>query len=67
MGQAEIFIPYLDGQLDGDSGVRDGEKTGGRGEDSSSLGEADEVDQSNGFGVRQGRVGEVGGQRKGGV
>ena len=45
----ELFIPRLDGKPSGNACVRDGEETGGGGEDSGSLGEAHVVDQSDGF------------------
>ena len=42
-GEKELLIPGLNGELDRDPRLGDGEAEGGRGEDGSSIGEAYEV------------------------
>ena len=44
-GEKELLIPGLNGELDRDPRLRDGEAEGGQGEDSSGIGEAHEVGQ----------------------
>ena len=66
-GEKELLIPGLNGKLDQDPCLGDGEAEGGRGEDSSSIGEAYEVGRGDGLGVRWRRIGEVGVWRRGAI
>ena len=67
LSQEELFILCPHGWTYQDTGLRDGEVEGGRGEDGSCIGMADEVGGRDGDGVRWRRVGEVRGQRRKGV